>query len=119
MTVIDLALKQRGPGGAYIGSDGRKGKPALNATSEASTNHVKKHIDMFPRMESHYCRRDTRKLYLASDLNITVMYNLYREMYCSDENFKPVSINVYRSIFRSYEPPLSFHVPKKGPMYLM
>lgn len=111
--IIDLALKKRGPGGAYIGTDGRKGKCPANVTPKEATNHVKKHIDSFPRMESHYSRRDTKKLYLSADLNLSVMYRLYVESYCTNEKITPVSISVYRKIFNSYEPQLSFHIPKK------
>ncbi|XP_050306223.1 uncharacterized protein LOC126743262 [Anthonomus grandis grandis] len=64
-------------------------------------------------MESHYSRRDTKKLYLAAHLNLSVMYRLYVEIYCTSESIPPVSINVYRKIFNSYDPQLSFHVPKK------
>lgn len=64
-------------------------------------------------MESHYCRRDIKKLYLGAELNISVIYKLYCETYCLEEKTKPVSVNVYRTIFNSYDPPLSFHVLKK------
>lgn len=49
--IIDLALKKRGPGGAFIGTDGRKGEIPSNITPKEAINHVKKHIDSFPRME--------------------------------------------------------------------
>lgn len=111
--VIDLALKKRGVCGAYIGTDGRKGKTPVNITPTDSKNHAKKHIDSFPRMEAHYSRRDTKKFYLAADLNISVMYRSYVETYCKEEKISPISISVYRKIFNSYEPQLSFHVPKK------
>lgn len=42
-------------------------------------NLVKEHINSFPKVESHYCRRDSSKLYLSSDLNKAVMYRLYTD----------------------------------------
>nr|XP_023020943.1 uncharacterized protein LOC111509421 [Leptinotarsa decemlineata] len=68
---------------------------------------------MFPRMASHYCRRDTMRHYLSSDLNISVMYRLYCNDYCPKNNVPPVKYNVFRSVFNSYDPPLSFYKPKK------
>lgn len=68
------------------------------------------HFDLFPRMESHYCRRDSNKLYLASNLNISIMYRLYKEQL---KEKQPVSYHVYKDIFHSYDPALSFYQPKR------
>nr|CAH7719518.1 unnamed protein product [Callosobruchus chinensis] len=73
---------------------------------------VKRHIDLFPRIESHYCRRDSKKEYLSPELNISVMYRLYIE-FCEANNLSPVSRFVYQAIFHEYDPPLSFYKPKK------
>lgn len=111
--IIDLALKHCSSSGIYVGTDGRIGRPAPNATSEDRVRHVKKHIDSFPRMESHYCRKYSKKLYLSPELNVAELYRLYCNEYCQRETIIPVSESVYRAIFRSYEPPLSTYVPKK------
>lgn len=96
--------------GNYSSHDKRAGKKPVNATSASSIAAVKSHIDSFPRMESHYCRRDSKKLYLASDLNISIMYRLYKQQL---KEMQPVSYYVYKDIFRSYDPALSFYQPKK------
>ena len=38
------------------------------------------HINRFPRTESHYCRKNNNRQYLAEDLTVRRMY----EMYCSE-----------------------------------
>ncbi|CAG9771108.1 unnamed protein product [Ceutorhynchus assimilis] len=35
------------------------------------------HIQKFPKMETHYCRKSTSKEYLPPDLNVKKMFNLY------------------------------------------
>lgn len=111
--VIDHALANRNQSGAFSGADGRKGKTPPNITPKECIMHVKKHIDRFPRLESHYCRRDTKKLYLSPELNLAEMYRLYCKDYCPQNAITPVKENVYRNIFKSYDPPLATYVPKK------
>lgn len=83
--IIDLALKYKGEGGAYLGTDKRLGKKPKNATTEEQDDRVRKHIPSFPKMESHYCRKDSKKLYLSSDLNIATMYRVYRNSFNPNE----------------------------------
>ncbi|KAL4705692.1 hypothetical protein ACJJTC_018765 [Scirpophaga incertulas] len=72
---------------------------------------VRRHIESFPCMESHYTRRDTNKKYLAADLNIRKMYTLYKQL-CQKENIEAVNELTYRRVFAT-EYNLSFFVPKK------
>ena len=72
---------------------------------------VKTHINSFPKMESHYCRKSTKRQYLASNLNITRMYELYKDQQKS-KNKLFVRQAVYRTIFLT-EFNLGFHIPKK------
>nr|CAI5847710.1 unnamed protein product [Callosobruchus analis] len=73
---------------------------------------IKQHIEMFPTVESHYCRARTSKRYLEQGLTIAKMYRLYKSW--TDEN-SITSIGTerqYREIFnREYN--ISFWVPKK------
>lgn len=87
--------------------DGR-GLYKSTTISETDKNDVRKHIDSFPKVESHYCRSDTRKQYLESTLSISQMYNLFKEKY-PDSVIKD---SMYRRIFVT-EYNLDFHVPKK------
>lgn len=101
-------MKKVSKTGVYVGYDGRSeiSFKRYNSTSDDIKNHVKRHIDSFPRVESHYCRKDTKKQYLAPDLNLSLMYRLYRDEYCKQNNIIPVSNFVYRSVFHDYDPSL-------------
>ena len=43
-------------------------------TDNLLKEQVTKHIDTFPRMESHYCRANSNCQYLSPDLNFEIMY---------------------------------------------
>ncbi|KAF2879397.1 hypothetical protein ILUMI_26770 [Ignelater luminosus] len=63
-------------------------------------------------MARHYCRSKANRQYVASDLNITKIYELYLDK-CKEENVSdPVSAAVYRKTFCS-EYNFTFHRPKK------
>lgn len=97
--------------GGVFGSAEKRGKhKPHNNTKELSLNKVRAHIDSFPKVESHYTRKDSSRQYLGADLNITKMYELYKEQCTEDE--VPVSLQVYRKMFNE-EYNLSFHTPKK------
>lgn len=70
---------------------------------------VEVHIDRFPRIESHYCRQNTDREYLSSDLSLSKMHR----MFCVEQTEKAtlVSYTFYSTIF--HEKNLSFHHPKK------
>lgn len=74
-----------GLNGLFIGKDKRTSHNALNKTSTTNIDFVKEHINSFPRVESHYCRKDTSKLYLPSDLNKAKMYRLYKHNFCTEK----------------------------------
>jgi len=76
-SVIKLAMKNCNEAGMFVGVDGRLGRMPPNKTSDKIIREVKNHIQSFPKIESHYCCHDTKKLYLSLDLNISIMYRLY------------------------------------------
>lgn len=89
-----------------IAADDRRGRHTpKHALGNDQRNEVKEHIDSFPAYVSHYCRAKTQLLYLASDLNVAKMYNLYRE-----EAHTPVSYNTYLKEFSKTKK--KFHPPK-------
>ena len=74
---------------------------------------MKQHIESFPTIESHYTRKDTKRLYLNQNLSIRKKYPLYAEKcQTTDPQIKPVNENVYRNVFCN-EYNLSFFAPKK------
>lgn len=90
----------------------KRGKSRGNKMPQQDIDIVIGHINMFPRVASHYCRADTKKEYLDPNLNIKKMYQLYVE-YCNEElNIQPVKQSMYRNIFCS-EFNLDFHHRKK------
>lgn len=108
---IDTVFKNLNSSGLFDKSDRRGKKLPKNKTSPDMTNFVKTHIDKFPRMESHYCRKSSKRQYLESNLSITKMYHLYKNE-CIESQQPYVSAITYRRIFStSYN--LSFFKPKK------
>src|SRR5699024_4775120 len=87
--------------------------PKVNQDLECIKESVRRHIDLFPRMESHYVRKDSTREYLQSDLqNISQMYCLYKEWMADKSNKKSATYNQYRKIF-SDEFNIGFFHPKK------
>lgn len=82
----------------FVGYD-KRGKATLgNKTSEYHKSFVKKHIESFPIVDSHYTRKDSNRKYLTEDLSIRRMYLLYVEK-CKEQNRSCVSEAVYRNVF--------------------
>ena len=82
-----------------------------NKTGNGQENIGKAHIESFPIVESHYCRKDSQKQYLSGDLSVRKMYFLYKE-FCAAKGHTPVSVNIYRRIF-DLQYNYSFHKPVK------
>ena len=80
-------------------------------TPHSDANSARDRIKSFPTVESHYCRVSTNREYLESHLNVSKMYNLYKEK-CINKNVEPVKKSMYYHIF-STEFNLGFHIPKK------
>ena len=51
----------------------------LKETDDEHRQTVKDHKQSFPTVESHYCRKESQRLYLDSKLTIQRMYELYTE----------------------------------------
>lgn len=75
---------------------------------EKIRKNIREHISLFPRVESHYCRKSTTKEYLHSDLSIPKMYSMYLK---ENEGETVGGIDFYRKIVKEMN--LSFHRPKK------
>jgi hypothetical protein len=89
--------------------ESRSGKHTnRRSTSTLQTEQVKRHIESFPTVPSHYCRKRTNRKYLPGHLNIRKMYQLY----LNEVTEHPVSENMYRKIF-STDYNIHFWFPKK------
>jgi hypothetical protein len=86
-------------------------RPSNRKLPKEKHDFVCEHINMFPKVDSHYCRQSSEKQYLDSNLNISEMYRLYVSK-CNEMQIQPVQESMYRYIFQN-EFNLGFHVPKK------
>ena len=110
--VIEKCFESISETGLFVGYDKRTDSKPYNKTEEKSEQLVKEHINSFARIESHYCRRDSKKEYLPSNLNLSLIYRSYKD-FCSTRNARPVSQFVYERIFHECNPALAFYKPKK------
>lgn len=85
----------------------RHGTHQKKVISDKQKQEIRDHINRFPVVESHYCRKHSKKQYLYQGLNLATMYRLYVV-----EVEDPAKLSVYRQIF-NYEFNLSFFKPKK------
>jgi hypothetical protein len=92
---VESTIKDAGDGGTFTGEDKRGKKEPANKTKPERVEFVKKHIESFPVIESHYTRKDTHRLYLNQSLSIRKMHQLYMEE-CerADPPQQPVSENI-------------------------
>lgn len=72
-------------------------------------------LDFFnslPKMESHYCRSSSAKIYLESNwLSKADLYNFYTEEWCKNRNMEPLALTTFRLEFENQN--LSVFLPKK------
>ena len=62
---------------------------------------IRQHIKSIPRVESHYCRRDTNKEYVAQcGLTVNALYQEYLTQ-CEDKGEIPGKLHLYRQIFNN------------------
>nr|CAH7740783.1 unnamed protein product [Callosobruchus chinensis]CAH7760212.1 unnamed protein product [Callosobruchus chinensis] len=73
--------------------------------------NIENHIDRYPKVESHYCRASTNRLYLHPDLSLRKMYTMFTEQEMAKACSNLPSFSTYRKIFKSKN--LSFLHPKK------
>lgn len=81
---------------------------------EVMIQSVKDHVNCLDRVESHYARKDSAKLYLNNIKSTSQMHKLYVEWYDSSRNVNtnPANIRQYRDIVNANFN-LAFHKPKK------
>ena len=76
----------------------KRGKSSDKYCNREERDIIHEHIDSFPRTESHYCRKTTKREYLGGHLSVEKMYRDYE-----DERRKlnktPMSLATYKHIF--------------------
>ena len=90
-----------------------------NKTTERAKMYVRQYINSFEMDENHYCRRDSKKLYLPPGLSVAKMYTKYyakmytlKMKYCAKHGAPTVGHYIYTEIFNT-EFNLAFHTPIK------
>ena len=90
----------------------KQGKYPKKKTSAIDLDHVREHINMFPRLGSHYCRNDTKREYLEASLTLSKMYELYGNWCKNEKHIIPLKKHKYVEIFNT-EFNIGFRPPKK------
>lgn len=110
MTRTALAKSERNV--ACINSPDKRGHhPPGNKLSTETVQFAEEHINSFPRVPAHWCRKDSTKEYLEPILNKRKMYNLYKEKCLQHNNMKSISETSYREIL--FKKNIGFHIPRK------
>ncbi|CAG9768645.1 unnamed protein product [Ceutorhynchus assimilis] len=90
---------------------GRQRSVAVKNKERENRNEIEAHIDRYPRVESHFCRSSTSRMYLHPDLSLKKIYKMFVEEQESKKNTNIPSLTTYRRIFKAKN--LSFLRPKK------
>lgn len=107
--VLRTAVQKVSESGVVI-KDKRGGRPQSKQELDARSRDLcVKHIDRYPRVESHYCREGSTREYLHSDLTVKKMYRMFIRS-LEGNPLKP-SFSTYKRVFKGKN--LSFHRPKK------
>ncbi|KAH9642227.1 hypothetical protein HF086_005557 [Spodoptera exigua] len=96
-------------------SDDKRGKyiHKANVMDEEMIRSVCDHVKSFSLVESHYIRKDSKKLYLEDVKSASRMFNLYSEWFDSDKYRNKASTKrQYRDILNANFN-IGFHKPKK------
>lgn len=96
--------------GRYKGEHGNTGRAPKCTTPARTITKVALFISQMPKMPSHYCRADSKRLYFEATWNMASLHRAYNEQ--ASELHK-VSLKVFKKVFNQWEPTLGFFVPKK------
>ena len=108
---VERALKNK-RANRGVPSIQKRGKNVKRKTVEEDKKYVMEHIASFPRYIYHYTRhQQEHRQYLAPNINMKIMYRLYKER-CLSQSNTTVRESYYRYIFNT-EFNLHFHQPIK------
>ncbi|GFY77337.1 uncharacterized protein TNIN_176181 [Trichonephila inaurata madagascariensis] len=87
-------------------------KVPKNNVKDKPRRQVRRFFDSLPKLESHYCHKDSSKLYLEPLwTSKSQLYNVYKDDFCPREKAEPLSITSFCNIFEDLN--LSLFRPKK------
>lgn len=111
-TVIRTVVKKYQANPTVIQFKEERGKHTNHYQLEPSLKHgVRAHINSIPRIESHYCRSQSKREYIEGGLTLAALHRDYVEK-CVSANKQHVSYQIYYNIFMT-EFNISFWQPKK------
>ncbi|XP_034245721.1 uncharacterized protein LOC117647858 [Thrips palmi] len=109
---VETSLKKVGPNGLVPDQRGKHNNRPTKI-SEETIESVRTHINLFPRVASHYTRERTKREYLETNVHsIERMFKLYKEWAGENNVETPATISTYRNIFNT-QFNLGFFLPKK------
>lgn len=111
-TIFVTKNKQLDADSPFTADDLHGKHPPKHKLSDVALQRVKTHIESFPRIESHYCRKRTRRRFLNPELSISKMYQLYKEHCEKNQQPDEVKFGTYSKIFNT-QYNLSFFKPNK------
>ncbi|KAE9536991.1 hypothetical protein AGLY_006798 [Aphis glycines] len=76
--------------------------------TDADKNLIIEHVNSFPRDESHYGRKKSKKEYLSQDLNISRLFRSFKDKFPDS----PVTYRFFFETFKQKCPNISFHKPR-------
>lgn len=84
---------------------------SFDAKRSENTVHLKEYFEQLDKMESHYCRKDTNKIYIGATFKTKA--DIYKDYcnYCSEKNFQTVSSFSFSKSFE--EENLALFMPRK------
>lgn len=108
--VVKTALLKRNLCGG-VDADKRGKCTAVKTKDIEARKLINDHIEKLPLLPSHYCRKDSSKVYLPSNYNIALCYKLFLESLNEQQKYPCPSFSTYSRVFNSKN--ISIHNPKK------
>jgi len=95
---------------SFASAHGNVRRPPPNKTPSVIKTHAINFVKKFPTMPSHYCRKDSKLMYLEAGLTVSKVYEMYKK-HADSEKARCVSMKVFRQIFQELN--LGFFHPRK------
>ena len=108
---ISYFYSHKGTGITTTPSQDKRGTRTSIRIKDDKRKIIRDHINMFPRVPSHYCKSSSSKEYLERTLSLCKMYDLYIQ-YCNENKLIPEKQWLYYKMFNE-EFNIGFHKPKK------
>lgn len=110
---LRTVLEKKGSSASgMIGLDCRGKHEKHRKTDAEVLKAIKEHINSIPRMESHYCRKDTKKEYIEGGRTIMDLYRDFVELWKMQHSTQPANYQIYAKVFNNGFN-ISFFQPKK------